>query len=365
MRRLLRANRQVRYLAGILALLTILPASVAARPQNPSAAEAFAQQLSNAYASIASRLEPMVVSIDVVSESRRRGRGGAAAPREVEGVGSGIIVDPAGYILTNNHVVEDASRITVRLRDEVELPATVVGTDPDTDLALLRVNAATKLPAVTFGDSEAVQPGHLVLALGSPFGFNNSVSAGIVSAKGRDIPGAEPFQHFIQTDAAIHPGNSGGPLVNMAGEVIGINTAVVTSSRSSSGIGFALPSNTALRVFRQLQKSGRVVRGSIGIRMREGAPPDSGVVVIEVHPAGPANTAGMRSGDVIVEAAGRAIKGTTSLLNIIADQETGTSIPLRVLRDGAAVNLQVGIADRAVLYPDLDGGGSTTPPARD
>ena len=350
-------RRAKRILGGLAVIATLFAASVttdvAAQQSSP---EAFAAQLSEAYARITSRMEAVVVSIDVteLAQSRRRSRGGQ--PREIQGVGSGIIVDSSGYILTNNHVVEGANRITVRLRDESEFPATVIGTDQATDLALLRVDTPTALPAARFGNSDAVSPGHLVLALGSPFGFNNSVSAGIVSAKGRDIPGGETFQRFIQTDAAIHPGNSGGPLVNMAAEVIGINTAVITSSRSGSAIGFALPSNTALQVYRQLRANGRVTRGSIGITFNTApanaaSPPTRGVLISEVLAGGPANNAGLRAGDVIIEIAGRVVNTGDALLEIVANQPAGTRVPVRVLRGGAQLNFDVRVADRTEIYP--------------
>src|SRR5690606_34406252 len=165
----------------------------------------------------------------------------------------------------NIDCVEGAEQITVRFSDGSTLPATIMGQDAETDLAVLAVDAAGPLPSAPLGDSDALRPGHLVLALGSPFGLQNSVSAGIVSALGRDLPGAEMFQRFIQTDAAIHPGNSGGPLVNMAGEVVGVNTALISAGRSAPGLGFALPSNLAREVYAQIVASGRVVRGSIGI----------------------------------------------------------------------------------------------------
>jgi serine protease Do len=296
------------------------------------------------------------VSIDVTERVRsvRRFRDGDRE-QQVEGVGSGFIVDPRGYVLTNNHVVDGATRIVVRLSDDTELDATLVGADPETDLALLEVDAAGGLAGVTLGDSDAISPGHLVLALGSPFGFRNSVSAGIVSARGRDIPGGETFQRFIQTDAAILPGNSGGPLVNMAGEVIGVNTAVVTSGRSSSGIGFALPSNTARDVFVQLLANGRVIRGSIGVtfstdpaRTRE----IGGVPVTGVLTNGPAGGAGVRAGDVILEIGGVAAVDGDALLEIVAGLGVGTTVPVRVRRNGTELALEVMVVDREQLYPD-------------
>lgn len=319
---------------------------VAATSQN------FAAQLSETYADIAARLERSVVSIDVTERVRsvRRFRDGERE-REIEGVGSGFVVDAGGHILTNAHVVEGATEIVVRLSDDTELEAAVVGVDDETDLALLDVGAVAGLQPVAFGDSDLIRPGHLVLAMGSPFGFTNSVSAGIVSAEGRDIPGGEAFQRFIQTDAAIHPGNSGGPLVNMAGEVIGVNTALVSSPRLASGVGFALPSSTARDVFEQLRANGRVVRGSIGITFSSDPVEAGGVAVTGILRSGPAGAAGIEPGDFIVEFAGQPTPDGESLLEIVAAQPVGTRVPVRVSRGGTVLDLEVMIADRDALYP--------------
>jgi len=334
--------------AAVLSLAGPWPAEPVAQNAPPGN---FALQLSDAFAGIAARLGPSVVSIDITERVRsaRRFRGGDPE-RETEGVGSGFIVDAAGYVLTNNHVVEGADRIVIRLSDGSGLDARVVGVDRETDLALLHVDAAAALPAVTLGDSDRVSPGHLVLALGSPFGFVNSVSSGIVSAKGRNIEGGEALQSFIQTDAAIHPGNSGGPLVNMAGEVVGVNTAIVSSGRSFSGIGFALPSNTAREVYEQLRASGRVVRGSIGIMYAPSAAQAGGVRMREVLPGGPASDAGLRAGDIIVEFGGEAVPDGDTLVRLVASWPVGTAVPIRLLRNGMAIALEVEVGDRDEIY---------------
>lgn len=320
-----------------------------AAPQAQSPAVSFAMQLSDAYADIAGRLEPAVVSIDVTEVRRVSRFRGADRPRQTEGVGSGFIVDPSGYVLTNAHVVDGADEVVVRLNDGTPLDAVVVGTDPDSDLAVLSVNAGFDLPAVTLGDSDAIRPGNLVLALGSPFGFENSVSAGIVSAQNRAIS-RDPFQRFIQTDAAIYPGNSGGPLVNMAGEVIGVNTAVVAEGRSSGGVGFALPSNLARRVYDQLVANGRVVRGSIGIWLTDAVP--GGVRIDRIEPGSPASAAGLRRGDVIVRIAGMLVEDGEALTDFIADQPIGTTLEVGISRAGTTLTRQVQVADRAEVFAD-------------
>ena len=281
-------------------------------------------------------------------------------------LGSGFIVDPKGYILTNNHVVERADSIKVKLYNGDEYPAKVVGKDGNTDLALIKVEAKGDLPTAKLGNSEAVSVGDWVLAIGSPFGLEQTVTAGIISATGRATVGGQ-FQRFLQTDAAINQGNSGGPLVNMAGEVVGVNTAILTPSVGNAGIGFALPSNTAINVYNQLIKTGKVTRGAIGISMQSnatnktlkalGSPDGKGVIVNEVKVKdGPAAKAGIKEGDIIREIDGKRTDDSSELSTIVAELVPGKSVPLKYLRDGKEHTTQITIGDRARIIKEDDTG---------
>ncbi len=282
-----------------------------------------------------------------------------------EALGSGFIVDPRGYIITNDHVVEKADRIFVKLSsDPVGFqgrPAKVVGVDKDTDLAVIKITDSEPLPTVKLGNSDGAHVGDWVIAIGSPFTLSQTVTAGIVSAENRTIePGAAgQFQHFIQTDAAINPGNSGGPLVNMAGQVIGVNTAIYTQSNGYQGIGFAMPSNTVIKVYNALiSPEHKVIRGSIGIQFQENLPPavgrvygfQNGVLVNAVSPHGPADKAGMKAGDIIVTVDGHSIKDGDALVNDIASRKPGGTVRLGYLRNGKQQTATLTIEDRSVLY---------------
>jgi serine protease Do len=274
-------------------------------------------------------------------------------------LGTGFIVDKAGYILTNNHVVERATKITVELDDKSEHEGKVIGTDSETDLAVIKIEVGRDLPVAKMGNSDPVKPGDWVLAIGSPFGFDHTVTAGIISARGRDTVGQQ-FQNFLQTDAAINPGNSGGPLVNMAGEVIGINTAIISNTQQFAGLGFALPSNTAVQIYNQLVDSGKVTRGSIGIGYRTdpallrafGMRPDGGIVVERVEPGGPASKAGIREGDIITAIDGKPITSGSALLDIVANSRVGTRVQIKVNREGSELTIPLTIEDRAVVFRD-------------
>jgi serine protease Do len=278
------------------------------------------------------------------------------------GTGTGFIVDKAGYILTNHHVVDKAEKITVRLDDKSEYQAKLIGGDPETDLAVVKIDVNHDLPVAKLGNSDAVKVGDWVLAIGSPFSLDHTVTAGIISAKGREnIGGNNAFQSFLQTDAAINPGNSGGPLVSMNSEVIGINTAIISENRQYAGLGFALPSNTAIKVYNQLVNSGKVTRGSIGIQYGEqdpalmralGLKPGSGVLVQDVIPGGPAAKAGLHAGDVITEIDGNAITGGSVLLDVVANTPVGKSVNVKVSRDGKEQTIPVVIGDRQVVIGD-------------
>jgi serine protease Do len=286
-----------------------------------------------------------------------------------ESLGSGFIVDPKGYIITNYHVIEKADKIYVKLstdpdNQDLGRPARVIGTDKATDLAVIKIDTSSPLPTVKMGNSDATEVGDSVEAIGSPFALAQTVTAGIISAKNRTIePGAGgQFQHFIQTDAAINPGNSGGPLLNMNGEVIGVNTAIYTQSGGYQGLGFALPSNTVVDVYNDLiGPSHKKTRGSIGIRFNQGLSGavnrvygfKNGVLVQQVQPGGPAEKAGLKSGDIILTIDGRSIKDGDDMVNEIASRRPGSSVRLGYLRDGKQADTTVAIGDRDKVFADM------------
>jgi serine protease Do len=353
------------------------------------------QQMSNAFSQIAKQLEPSVVNINTESTiknvHRRRGQnpddddsgggmddffnhffggpGGQAVPgtpndgpiRE-RSLGSGVIVDPKGYIVTNRHVVEKADRIRVRFEDDppgVQHDAKVIGTDQETDLAVIKVDMDRVLPSAKMGNSDSMQVGDWVLAVGSPFGLSETVTAGIVSAKGRDIVPGRQFQTFIQTDAAINPGNSGGPLVNMNGEVIGINTAILSETNAYAGVGFALPSKTVVDVYNQLTgPEHKVSRGSIGIMFDAVENPaiarvygsGTGVTVSSVVAGSPADQAGLKVGDTITSVDGKKVSKGSELVADIASRKPGAKVNLTFLRNGKSQETSVTIADRSKLF---------------
>lgn len=345
---------------------------------------------SNTFAGIVNKVEPAVVNIATTqvlerkSTHRRRavpddqddpmqdffdrffdGRQDAV-PQAERSLGSGVIVDKRGYILTNNHVVEQATKIQVQLNgaDTTRYTAKVVGTDEDTDLAVIKIDANKDLPVAKLGNSDGVQVGDWVLAIGSPFGLQATVTAGIISAKDRSGIGQQ-FQRFLQTDAAINPGNSGGPLVDLSGQVIGINTAIITGSRGYEGVGFALPSTTAIKVYDQIIKQGRVTRGSIGVSFQEeistnpitlkslGAP--YGVVIESVQSGSPAEKAGLKGGDVVTSVNGHPVKTGNDLVNPIADAPIGSKVKLTYIRDRAQKEATVEVGDRTRVFPNTAG----------
>jgi len=265
-------------------------------------------------------------------------------------LGSGFIVSPDGYILTNNHVVEKADEVTVTLLDKEEFKAKVVGSDPKTDIALIKIDAKKTLPHVELGDSEKLDVGEWVVAIGNPFGLGHTVTTGIVSAKGRII-GSGPYDDFIQTDASINPGNSGGPLFNLRGEVVGINTAII---QGGQGIGFATPIQLAKAVLDQLKNKGKVTRGWLGVYIQRITPEAAenlgladrrGALVSDVTSGGPAEKAGIRSGDVIVAFDGKEVKDEHELPSIVAATKPGKSVNLRLIRDGKEISVPVTIAE--------------------
>jgi serine protease Do len=286
-----------------------------------------------------------------------------------ESLGSGFIVDPKGYIITNYHVIEKADKIYVKLSTDPDnedwgRPARVIGADKATDLAVIKIETSTPLPTVKLGNSDTAAVGDWVEAIGSPFALAQTVTAGIISAKNRTIePGASgQFQHFIQTDAAINPGNSGGPLLNMNGDVIGVNTAIFTQSGGYQGLGFAMPSNTVVKVYNDLiSASHKVTRGSLGITFNQGLSGavnrvygfSHGVVVRSIQPGGPAEKAGLKPGDIVLTIDGRPIKDGDDLVDEIASRRPGSSVRLGYLRDGKQADATVTIGDRDKVFAEL------------
>ncbi|MFU8819138.1 MAG: DegQ family serine endoprotease [Desulfurivibrio sp.] len=274
-------------------------------------------------------------------------------PREMRrtSLGSGVIISADGYIVTNNHVVENADSINIRLTNFEEYDARIVGRDPKTDLALLKIEAKNSLPAVRMGDSEALRVGDWVLAIGNPFGFEQTVTAGIVSGKGRSL-GSGPYENFIQTDASINPGNSGGPLFNLQGEMVGINTAIYSRGGGNIGIGFAIPVNMAKNIVGQIQEHGVVTRGWLGVMIQHVTPDLArhlklerpiGALVGEVSPDGPAAAAGIRPGDVIVDYDGKEIIQMSMVPTLVAQTPVGREVKVTVVRQGERKELRVTI----------------------
>ncbi len=274
-------------------------------------------------------------------------------PHRMQSLGSGFIIDPAGYVVTNNHVIDGADEITVTLQDDTTLKATVVGHDDRTDLALLKVQSDKPLPAVKFGDSDAARVGDWVLAIGNPFGLGGSVSAGIVSARGRDIQQG-PYDDFIQTDAAINKGNSGGPLFDMNGNVIGINTAILSPSGGSIGLGFAIPSGEAKVVVDQLREFHRARRGWLGVRIQQVTPDIAetlglhgadGALVAGVNSGGPADRAHLQNGDVLLKFNGQRLREMRTLPRVVAETPIDQKVPVDLWRNGKPMTIQVVVAE--------------------
>ena len=331
------------------------------------------EALSTVFIDVAGKIKPAVVNISTekvesgvpfehpelggpLDDFFERFFGGPPGEQRRRSLGSGVIVDPRGYILTNNHVIEKADEIEVQLSDETRYAAKVVGTDPETDLAVIQIETNDRLPFASLGDSDRLVVGEWVLAIGNPFGFGHTVTAGIVSAKGRII-GQGSYDDFIQTDAAINPGNSGGPLVNMRGEIVGINSNIISATGGSMGIGFAIPSNMTRNIYHQLVDHGSVTRGWLGVGIQELSPDlarsfgleeKKGAVVSQVlGDDSPAAEAGLQAGDVIVAFNGQPVDSDTTLVRLVADVRPGQSVEVEFYRDGELESAQVELGERA------------------
>ena len=321
------------------------------------------------YAPAAKRAAPAVVSITASKAPARGPRsddplfefffgGHGRLQREPQiGLGSGVIVSPQGYLLTNNHVIDGADDIEVMLTDGRQARAKVVGTDPETDVAVLKIEL-DRLPAITFGDADNLQVGDVVLAIGNPFGIGQTVTSGIVSALGRDALRINTFENFIQTDAAINPGNSGGALIDTNGALLGINTAIYSRSGGSLGIGFAIPVSTARQVMESLIKDGQVTRGFLGVEQREltpeiaetlNLPVKRGVLITGVQQSGPASAGGLRPGDVVVRIANTPVSNPSQMLNVVAALKPQQVAAIGVQRGDQALELKVTIGQRPNL----------------
>jgi serine protease Do len=327
------------------------------------------------FSELAEKVRPGVVNLQVIKKVRNVGmgfrnfpgfpfgdknpfgeffgpfsQGNSPGSFEQRGVGSGFVISRDGYILTNNHVVEEADQIKVKLSNGHEYKGKVVGRDPKTDLALLKLEGASDLRPLNLGNSEDLKVGSWVVAVGSPFGLEQTVTAGIVSAKGRVI-GSGPYDNFIQTDASINPGNSGGPLVNMKGEVVGINTAIMAEGQ---GIGFAIPINMAKEIAGQLQNKGHVTRGWLGVTIQEVTPElaksfdlkeNKGALVAQVNPGSPAEKSGIQQGDIIIEFDGKAVSESKDLPRIVASTPVGKMITVKLWRDGKIIDRSLKVAE--------------------
>jgi serine protease Do len=336
-------------------------------------------ELSNTFSELAKRLQPSVVKITTTVGQRtsRRNAGnqepdpddfmrqffgnrfGTQPPSRAQHLGSGVIVDAKGFILTNQHVIDRGTRIQVKLADDpADYEAKVIGSDQETDLAVIKIDAGKPLVAAAIGNSDGVQVGEWAIAIGAPFGFERTVTAGIISAKGRNLEDPQhPLTRFLQTDAAINHGNSGGPLLNVRGQIIGINCQIASESGGYEGIGFAIPINMAVKVYNDIIKSGKVSRGAIGITFDSHAKPEllkaygasEGVFVQTVSPDGPAAKAGVEPGDIVVAFEGQPVRNSDELLSRVGNAAVGSAATVTVLRDGNKKDLRLTVADRAEL----------------
>ena len=369
--------RKENFVFGLTVLVFVgLMAVFSPQPASATVPEAF----SRGFSDIVAKVQPAVVNVAVAESARSRGPrrlppgpfggppGPPGPPMPSPGppgrppgppgmsAGSGVVISPEGYIVTNNHVVEESTDITVTTFDGKEYPAKVVGTDPKTDLAVIKIEGES-LPFISWSAQETIRVGDLVLAVGSPFGLTSSVTMGIISAMGRGNVGITEYEDFIQTDAPINPGNSGGPLVNMAGEIVGINTAIFSRTGGSEGIGFAIPVDIVQDITSSLIKTGRVVRGWMGIAIQELSPalaqsfqlPEThqgGVLISEVNEKGPSSGGLLQRGDVLLEYRGKKVRDVNHLRNIVARTPVGSEVELTILRNGEKKTLTMKVGER-------------------
>jgi serine protease Do len=375
---------------GLLALLLLFSIIVAAGPRLARAETAddiaLLDRSSRVFVNVVKAAQPAVVNIRVEKSVENKGGfpGGSdemfnnpffehffgpqfRGPHrfQQQGQGSGFIINRDGFILTNNHVVEGADTITVRLSDEREFKAKLVGTDPQTDVAMIKIQDSGNLPTLTLGDSDALEVGEWVIAIGNPFGLNQTVTVGVVSAKGRNRVGINQYESFIQTDAAINPGNSGGPLLNTHGEVIGINSALFSRTGGYMGIGFAIPINMVKAIEDQLQKHGKVTRGWLGVAIQDvnedlaksfDLKQAKGILVSEVQPDSPASKADLKQGDVILRLNGVDLKDVSDLRNKVALITPGTKAALTIVRAGSEKVIDVVIGEQPSGFGKAGGG---------
>lgn len=361
-------HEKVFYLLSMITLFSLLLTFGSVAKASTDDSTEILGRLGNAMAKIAEQVKPSIVNISTTRMIKAQRHPFFDDPffrrffgddpfwqqrRKVTNLGSGVIATSDGFILTNNHVIEGAEDILVKLSNNKEYKGRVVGTDKRSDLAVIKIEERN-LPTIKWGDSDKLRVGEIVLAIGNPYGLNQTITMGIVSALGRSGIGITDYEDFIQTDAAINPGNSGGALINMKGELVGINTAIFSTTGGYQGIGFAIPANMAKSVMNSIIKQGKVVRGWLGVHIQPLTPElikqfnlkeDYGVLLSDIVEGGPAEKAGLKRGDVIVEYGGKKVEGPLHLRNIVASTPPGQTVPIKVIRDGKTIIFRVKIEE--------------------